>query len=165
MSSPTQTPFADSFISRQIQLNGNASFSDTAGTTRNQLDGNNSFQLLSKLDKLEAAKLGGPEAEDGSELLLPVTAEPIIKTMKALLKVVEGTMGHGLNPKYRDLIATYRNCLMELPHHMMETFGVKVSYTWKEHILTGSFEFLFSSLQMFNVQFLRLNVQCPVGCS
>ena len=67
-----------------------------------------------------------------------VTAEPIIKTMKALLKVVEGTMGHGLNPEYKDIIATYRSCLMELPHHMMETCGVKVSYSWKEHILTGT---------------------------
>ena len=80
----------------------------TAGTTKNQLDGNNSFQLLSCLDKLEAAKLGGTEADDDSELLLPATAQPIIDTMKALLKVVEGTMGHGLNPEYKGLISTYR---------------------------------------------------------
>ena len=72
------------------------------------MDGNNSFQLLTSIAKLKSAKLAG--SEDG-ELLLPATAKPILATMEALLAVVEGTMGHGLDPAYKELIASYKSCL------------------------------------------------------
>ena len=77
------------------------------GTASNPLDGNNSYQFLTSLGKLLTAKLGGTEAPEDSELLLPASAQPIMDTLAALLKVVDGTMGHGLVPNYAELIEEY----------------------------------------------------------
>ena len=77
------------------------------GTASNPLDGNNSYQFLTSLGKLLTAKLGGTEAPEDSELLLPASAQPIVDTLAALLKVVDGTMGHGLVPNYSELIEEY----------------------------------------------------------
>ena len=88
---------------------------DSSGHDSNQLDGNNSFQLLSKVDNLRKAKLAGSDAPAEAELLLPAIAAPILATMDALLAVVKGTMGHGLDPAYKELIAKYKSCLQVWP--------------------------------------------------
>ena len=88
---------------------------NSPGHDNNQLDGNNSFQLLSKIEKLKEAKLAGSDAPADGELLLPATATPVLDTMDALLAVVKGTMGHGLDPAYKELIAKYKSCLQVCP--------------------------------------------------
>ena len=60
--------------------------------------------------------------------------------MAALFSVVKGTMGHGLDPNYKELITTYITRLEALPAHMLATCGQKVSFTWKEHILACHLE-------------------------
>ena len=90
-----------------IHLCGYCAVYALAGTAKSQLDGNNSYQFLNSLGKLQTAKLGGTEAPEDSELLLPASAQPIMDTLAALLKVVEGTMGHGLVPNYAELIEEY----------------------------------------------------------
>ena len=90
-----------------IHLCGYCAVYALAGTAKSQLDGNNSYQFLNCLGKLMTAKLGGTEAPEDSELLLPASAQPIVDTLAALLKVVDGTMGHGLVPNYSELIEEY----------------------------------------------------------
>ncbi len=98
------------------------------------------MQFLSSIDKLKTARLAGLDAEADSEPLLPVAAQPILNTMAALIAVVKGTMGHGLDPTYKELIANYTARLEALPAHMLVTCGQQVAFTWKEHILTCHLE-------------------------
>ena len=67
-----------------IHLCGYCAVYALAGTAKSQLDGNNSYQFLNSLGKLQTAKLGGTEAPEDSEPLLPASAQPIIDTLTAL---------------------------------------------------------------------------------
>ena len=78
--------------------------------------------------------------ETYGELLLPEDAYPIIETLSALYQVVEGTMGHGLDENYSKLIKSYTDNLRALPNHMSNVYGVKMSITWKEHIVCAHLE-------------------------
>ena len=77
------------------------------GYESNSLDGNNSSLLLKAVPKLRTAKLDCPEAAEDGELLAPPTAGPILDTLSALLKLVQGTMSHTLDPLYKEYIARW----------------------------------------------------------
>jgi hypothetical protein len=59
------------------------------------------------VEKLLSARLGGPQAPQDSEALLPDSALPIVETMMAFADVSEATMSHTLDGNYRRLIAKY----------------------------------------------------------
>ena len=59
---------------------------------------------MKAVDKLRVAKLEGPGAAEGTELLAPPSVGPILDTLSALLKLVQGTMSYSLDPNYKNFI-------------------------------------------------------------
>ena len=86
-------------------------------------------------EKLGTAKLEGTDAAADGELLAPPAAHPIMETLAALLKVVQGTMSHKLSPRYKEYIARYKTNLANLHDHMKKVCDLTCTYTWKEHVL------------------------------
>ena len=106
------------------------------GYEANSLDGNNSSLFMKAVEKLREAKMEVPEGtEDEGEPLVPPSGGPILDTLSSLLKVVQGTMSHQLDPSYKEYIASYKTHLLSLPGHMMAACGMKTQLTWKEHVV------------------------------
>ena len=105
------------------------------GHNDNQLDGNNCKAFMRAIKKLQEAKLAGPEAAEDAEKLLPSTGLPILDALAALETVVKSTMSHTLAASFKEDIQRYKDMRAKLPESMMAAFGLKVGYSWKEHVL------------------------------
>ena len=85
---------------------------------------------MKAVEKLREAKMEVPEGtEDEGEPLVPPSGGPILDTLSSLLKVVQGTMSHQLDPSYKEYIASYKTHLLSLPGHMMAACGMKTQLT------------------------------------
>lgn len=90
---------------------------------------------MKSIGKLREAKLDGPEAAEDAEKLLPSAGLPILETLAALETLVKNTMSHTLAATYKEDILRYRNLRSKLPECMMDAYGLKVEYSWKEHTI------------------------------
>ena len=97
------------------------------------LDGANSMKLLRKLDELGAA--------------VPRALIPIVNLLKKFKSIVDGCFGWDLCWDYKERISSFTAAFLKLQAYVMKAFKVKLTTTWKIHMVCAHLQPLLTRLR------------------